>query len=114
MSLLSRAAAQVARACQSQSSIATTNGLAANLQQARTMGGAAHHGDPSQYVTYAGLSLSKPSRWEYALSKVIGSVMWFWVFKMAYDEWDHKTKGLPAIFEAEGLDDDHGHGHGHH
>jgi hypothetical protein len=34
---------------------------------------------------------------------------------MGYHEWDHKTKGLPAIFEAEGLDDDDGgHGHGHH
>lgn len=115
MSLLSRAAAQVARACQSQNTRLGSAGLAQNVQQTRAMGGAAH-GDPSRTVTYAGLTLSKPPAWEYAASKLIGAAMWFWCFKMCYDEWDHKTKGLPAIFEAEGLDDDdeHGHGHGHH
>lgn len=107
MSILARAAAQVARVCQSQGG---RLGVAQNVQT-RAMGGHAHHGNPEDYVTYAGLTLKKAPKWEYALSKTIGATMWFWIFYMGYHEWDHKTKGLPAIFEAEGLDDDHGHGH---
>ncbi|KAI8476357.1 MAG: hypothetical protein J3K34DRAFT_401101 [Monoraphidium minutum] len=73
------------------------------------------HGDASEYVTYAGLSLKKAPFWEYAAGKAIGGFMWFWVFKMTYDNWEHKMYGLPYMFEKEGLDDDdEGHGHGHH
>ncbi|KAF6262626.1 hypothetical protein COO60DRAFT_1495072 [Scenedesmus sp. NREL 46B-D3] len=105
MSLLTRAAAHLR--------LASGRAVGQNVQQTRGMGGSAHHGNPEDYVTYAGLKLKKAPGWEYALSKVIGGTMWFWVFTMCYKEWDHKTKGLPAIFEAEGLDDD-AHGHGHH
>jgi hypothetical protein len=37
-------------------------------------GGHAH--DPANSVTYAGLTLSKPPAWEYAVGKVIGGTMW--------------------------------------
>jgi hypothetical protein len=43
---------------------------------------------------------------QYAVSKAVGTATWFWVFFMLYNEWDHKVKGLPAIFEAEGLDEE--------
>jgi hypothetical protein len=39
-------------------------------------GGGAAHGNPNDYVTYAGLTLKKPPTWEYALSKLIGGTMW--------------------------------------
>lgn len=114
MAFLPRAAALAARAWQSQGSNAARSVFGQNVQ-ARAMGGHAAHGNPNDYVTYAGLTLKKPSAGEYALSKILGGTMWFWVFYMTYHEWDHKTKGLPAIFEAEGLDDDEDdHGHGHH
>ncbi|KAF8056241.1 hypothetical protein HT031_006429 [Scenedesmus sp. PABB004] len=113
MALLARAAAAVARVASGAGRQALA-GPAAQNGATRAMGGAAHHGNPNDYVTYAGLTLKKPATWEYAAGKVIGGTMWFWVFYMAYHEWDHKTRGLPAIFEAEGLDDDDGHGHGHH
>lgn len=38
--------------------------------------GHAHHGNPDEYVTYAGLTLKKAPGWEYALSKGLGGVMW--------------------------------------
>ena len=62
-------------------------------------------------MTYAGLALRRRSALQYTVSKVIGTATWFWVFTMLYNEWDHKTKGLPAIFEAEGLDEDSDHHH---
>lgn len=105
--MLPRAAALVGRAWQE----GTYSTLAPRLgQQFRGMGGSAH-GNPNDYVTYAGLTLKKVSGTEYAFSKLLGTAMWFWVFKMTYDNWDHKIHGLAGVFEAEGLDDDD---HGHH
>lgn len=97
---LARAAASVARALQPQSGRALGSSLGANVQAARGMGGAwagksaaaanssarflrpccpagaAHHGNPNDYVTYAGLSIKKVAGWEYGLSKAIGATMW--------------------------------------
>lgn len=111
--MLRAAAAQAARAL-AQGSAASRSAVGQNVQQIRAMGGGggAPHGNPNDYVTYAGLTLKKPPTWEYALSKLIGGTMWFYIFVQCYNNWDLKTKGLPAIFEAEGLDeDDHGHHH---
>lgn len=69
------------------------------------------HHHAGETVTYAGLALPKRSGLQYAVGKTVGAACWFWVFVMLYNEWDHKTKGLPAIFEAEGLDDDGGDHH---
>lgn len=112
MAYLTRAAALAARALQSQGVAAPRGAVGQNVQQFRAMGGAAH-GNPNDYVTYGGLTLRKPPTWEYALSKLIGGTMWFYIFVQCYNNWDHKTKGLPAIFEAEGLDDDDEHAHHH-
>jgi hypothetical protein len=75
------------------------------------------HGGGGESVTYAGLTLRKASGFEYGASKALGAFMWFWVFYMLYNNWEHKVYGLPYVFEREGLDDDdddaHGHGHGH-
>ena len=38
--------------------------------------GHAHSGNPSDYVTYAGLTLKKPSTGEYVISKAVGGTMW--------------------------------------
>lgn len=75
-----------------------------------------HHHPPADAVTYAGVSLRRRSALQYGVSKAVGAATWFWVFFMLYNEWDHKVKGLPAMFEAEGMDDDddEGGGHGHH
>jgi len=81
-------------------------------QQVRSMGGAAH-GNPKDYVTYGGLTLKKRSGFEYGMSKLLGGTMWFWIFYQFYSHYDQKVHGLPAMFEAEGLDEDD-EGHGHH
>jgi hypothetical protein len=47
-----------------------------------TLAGHAHHGNPNDYVTYAGLTLKKASFGEYVVSKVIGGTMW-WVADLA-------------------------------
>lgn len=75
-----------------------------------------HHHAPADAVTFAGVSLRRRSALQYGVSKAVGAATWFWVFFMLYNEWDHKVKGLPAIFEAEGMDDDdqEGGGHGDH
>lgn len=73
----------------------------------------AGHGHGADTVTYAGLTLRRRSTLQYGLSKAVGTAAWFWVFLMLYNEWDHKTKGLPAIFEAEGLDEEEGGDHHH-
>lgn len=106
MSYLTRAAALAARALQSQGSAASRSAVGQNVQQVRAMGGSssrcsrvgqvlplprlseglwsriagghAAHGNPNDYVTYAGLTLKKPPTWEYALSKLVGGTMW-WV-----------------------------------
>jgi len=104
MAFLTRAAALAARAWQSQGSTTSRSAFGQNVQQVRAMGvylrecwcsavqgvarhlthpcldtagGHAAHGNPSDYVTYAGLTLKKPPTWEYALSKVIGGTMWY-------------------------------------
>jgi hypothetical protein len=111
MSYLTRAAALAARALQNQGSAASRSAVGQNVQQVRAMGGHAAHSNPNDYVTYAGLTLKKPPTWEYAASKLIGGTMWFYIFVQLYNNWDVKTKGLPAVFEAEGLDEDDHHGH---
>lgn len=87
--------------------------VAAGAQQARAMGGGGgHHGHGhADTVTYAGLTLRRRSPLQYAVSKAVGTATWFWVFFMLYNEWDVKTKGLPDIFEAEGLDEEDGDHH---
>eukprot|EP00877_Chromochloris_zofingiensis_P004405 jgi/Chrzof1/13966/Cz08g19200.t1 len=73
--------------------------------QTRQLAGAAH-GDPSRYVTYAGVTLEKaPTHW-YVASKIFGAGTWFYVFYQLYHNWDVKVHGLPYVFEKEGLDDD--------
>ncbi|GBF97325.1 hypothetical protein Rsub_10016 [Raphidocelis subcapitata] len=97
-------------AAQQQHGGAAAGALRAQLgAQARAFG--AHAG--GEGVTYAGLTLKKAPFWEYASSKAIGGFMWFWVFYMMYNNWEHKMYGLPYLFEKEGLDDDD-EGHGHH
>jgi hypothetical protein len=44
------------------------------LTQPTTAGSA--HGNPNDYVTYAGLTLKKVSGTEYAASKLLGTAMW--------------------------------------
>jgi guanyl-specific ribonuclease Sa len=82
-----------------------------NTKQNIKAGG--HHHHPADTVTYAGLALPRRSALQYAVGKTVGAACWFWVFFMLYNEWDHKVKGLPAIFEAEGLDEDDHHGEHH-
>lgn len=76
-----------------------------------TTGGHHHAADT---VTYAGLALPRRSALQYAVGKTVGAACWFWVFFMLYNEWDHKVKGLPAIFEAEGFDEEEEGGGGEH
>lgn len=103
MAYLTRAAALAARALQSQGGAASRSAAGQNVQQFRAMGGytylqavllqmllsgtvlklvgtnaggGAAHGNPNDYVTYAGLTIKKPPTWEYALSKLIGGTMW--------------------------------------
>lgn len=89
----------------------TRNTLPAGLAQKATYGSAtaAHHGNPHDYVTYAGLTLKKPSPWEYYGSKLLGATMWFWIFTGIYNNYEAKVYGLAYIFDKEGDDEEHHH-----
>eukprot|EP00210_Caulerpa_lentillifera_P001562 g1500.t1 len=63
---------------------------------------------PGEKVTYAGVTICKPSKFNYWAGEVIGAQLWFWFLYRAYHDWDHLYPGLPAKLdkelEAEGWD----------
>ena len=44
-----------------------------------------HHGEG---VTYAGLTLHKPSRWHVLGAEAFGGLMWFWILYRGYHDWE--------------------------
>lgn len=77
----------------------------------RGMASGGHGGDHG--VTYAGLTLHKPLRWQVAWAHGLSGLMWFWILYRGYNDWDTFAYGHAQHWEHEGEDDDDAPEHGH-
>lgn len=72
----------------------------ANQCGKQTRGFASGHGAHDS-VTYEGLTLHKPARWQVMTGKGLAGLMWFWIFYRLYNDFDHFVYGPAAHLEHE-------------